>query len=138
MLSLANVPTFDDQHTYYCDFMFKNLTNLASTMRNMTQIGSQMKLLNAKLDASRVVGNASSMGLAVNVEMNGLGSVRSIRISEDLMAIEHKVLLEQLTKDSMNQAIKSSKELHISAFKELTGGVELFPGLNEMLENMVK
>ena len=54
------------------------------------------------------------------------------------MAIEHKVLLEQLTKDSMNQAIKSSKEMHISAFKELTGGVELFPGLNEMLENMVK
>ncbi len=118
--------------------MFKNLTNLASAMRNMTQIGSQMKLLNDKLDASRVYGNASSMGMAVNVEMNGLGSVRSISMSDGLLAIEHKVLLEQLTKDSMNQAIKSSKEMHISEFKELTGGVELFPGLNEMLENMVK
>ena len=118
--------------------MFKNLTNLASAMRNMTQIGSQMKLLNAKLDAARVVGSATSAGMAVNVEMNGLGIVRSISISDDLTALEHKVLLEQLSKDSMNQAIKSSKEMHITAFKELTGGVELFPGLNEMLENMVK
>ena len=32
--------------------MFKNLTNLASAMKNMTQIGSQLKSLNDKLRAS--------------------------------------------------------------------------------------
>jgi DNA-binding protein YbaB len=64
--------------------------------------------------------------------------VRTVSISEGLLSPENKTLLEQLTKDSMNQAIKSSKEMHIQAFKELTGGVELFPGQNEMLENMVK
>lgn len=118
--------------------MFKNLTNLASAMRNMTQMGTQMKALNAKLESARVYGSATSGNLAVNVAMSGLGIVQSVSISEGLLTAEQKSIVEQLTKDAMNQAIKASKEMHIQAFKELTGGVELFPGLNEMLENMVK
>jgi DNA-binding protein YbaB len=118
--------------------MFKNLTNLASAMRNMGQLGAQMKALNAKLEASRVYGSASSGGMTVNVEMSGLGIVSSVSISDALRTPESGPTLERLTQESMNQAIKSAKEMHITAFKELTGGVEFFPGLNEMLENMVK
>ena len=118
--------------------MFKNLTNLASAMKNMTQIGSQLKGMNARLEAARVYGSASFESLTVNVELSGLGVVQSISISHELTISDQKSLLQELTKDAMNQAVKAAKEMHITAFKELTGGVELFPGLNEMLENMVK
>jgi DNA-binding protein YbaB len=118
--------------------MFKNLTNLASAMRNVSQMGTQLKALNAKLEAARVFGSASCDEHSVNVEMSGLGIVRAVSLSESLMSTERKTLAEQLTQDAMNRAIKSAKELHIQAFKELTGGVELIPGMNEMLENLVK
>jgi nucleoid-associated protein EbfC len=114
------------------------LTNLAHAMRNVSQLSSQLKSLNARLEAARVFGRAASADHSVNVEMSGLGVVRIVSASPGLLAPENRELLEQLTKDSMNQAIKSAKELHVNAFKELTGGVELVPGLNEMLENMVK
>jgi DNA-binding protein YbaB len=118
--------------------MFKNLTNLASAMRNVSQLGTQLKAINERLEAARVFGTASSGVHTVNVEMSGLGIVRTVSISDDLSKSENKRLLEQLTQDSMNQAIRSAKEMHVAAFKELTGGVELVPGMNAMLENMVK
>jgi DNA-binding protein YbaB len=118
--------------------MFKNLTNLAGAMRNLTQLGPQMKAINSKLETARVYGSASQDGLSVNVAMSGLGLVQSVSISDLLGTGEHKMLLEKLTTDAMNQAIKSAKELHINALKDLTGGAELFPGMNDMLENMTK
>ena len=118
--------------------MFKNLTNLAGAMRNLTQLGPQMKAINSKLEAARVYGSASDANMSVNVEMNGLGLVQSISISDGLASIENKRLLEQLSRDAMNHAIRSAKELHVAALKELTGGAEFFPGMNEMLENMTK
>ncbi len=118
--------------------MFKNLTNLAGAMRNLTQLGPQMKAINARLETARVYGSATRDGMSVNVEMNGLGLVQSVSMSEGISSGESKSLLEQLTRDAMNQAIRSAKELHIGALKDLTGGAELFPGMNDMLENMTK
>jgi DNA-binding protein YbaB len=54
------------------------------------------------------------------------------------MASEHKSLLQDLTRDAMNQAVKSAKEMHISEVKVLTGGAEFFPGMNDMMQNMIK
>jgi len=118
--------------------MFKNLTNLASAMKNMTQIGSQLKGMNARLESARVYGSASSGAHSVKVELTGLGVVQSVSVSQDLAAAEHRSMLEQLTKDAMNQAIKSAKEMHINEVKELTGGAEFFPGMNDMMQNMIK
>ena len=118
--------------------MFKNLTNLASAMKNMTQIGSQLKGMNARLEAARVYGNATSGSLSVNVELSGLGVVLLISVSDELASIDQKSLLEELTKNAMNQAVKSAKEMHIIEVKELTGGAEFFPGMNDMMQNMIK
>ena len=118
--------------------MFKNLTNLASAMKNMTQIGSQLKGMNSRLEAARVYGSATAGTLVVNVELTGLGVVQSISVSDGLASIDQKSLLEQLTRDAMNQAVKSAKELHINEVKDLTGGAEFFPGMNDMMQNMIK
>lgn len=118
--------------------MFKNLTNLASAMKNMGQIGSQLKGMNARLEAARVYGNATDGSLAVNVELSGLGVVQSISVSDGLMSPDQKSLLQDLTRDAMNKAVKSAKEMHINEVKELTGGAEFFPGMNDMMQNMIK
>ena len=118
--------------------MFKNLTNLASAMKNMTQIGSQLKGMNARLEAARVYGSATSGSHYVNVELSGLGVVLLISVSDELASVDQKSLLEKLTKDAMNQAVKSAKEMHIIEVKELTGGAEFFPGMNDMMQNMIK
>jgi DNA-binding YbaB/EbfC family protein len=118
--------------------MFKNLTNLASAMKNMTQIGSQLKGMNARLEAARVYGSAVSGLFSVNVELSGLGVVQSVSVSESLACPEQKSLLQELTKEAMNQAVRSAKEMHINEVKELTGGAEFFPGMNDMMQNMIK
>ena len=118
--------------------MIKNLTNLASAMKNMTQIGSQLKGMNARLEAARVYGSAKSGSHYVNVELSGLGVVLLISVSDELASVDQKSLLEKLTKDAMNQAVKSAKEMHIIEVKELTGGAEFFPGMNDMMQNMIK
>lgn len=118
--------------------MFKNLTNLASAMKNMTQIGSQLKGMNARLEAARVYGSASFESITVNIELSGLGVVQSISISEEYVSGDHKSLVEKLTKEAMNQAVRSAKEMHINEVKELTGGAEFFPGMNDMMQNMIK
>ena len=118
--------------------MFKNLTNLASAMKNMGQLGSHLKSMNTRLEAARVYGSATSGSHSVNVELSGLGVVQSVSISDSLATVEQKVLLQQLTRDAMNQAVKSAKEMHINEVKELTGGAEFFPGMNDMMQNMIK
>ncbi len=118
--------------------MFKNLTNLASAMKNMGQIGSQLKGMNTRLEAARVVGSAESGEFAVNVELSGLGVVLLINISDGLASVGNKELLQQLTIAALNQAVKSAKEMHINEVKELTGGAEFFPGMNDMMQNMIK
>jgi len=118
--------------------MFKNLTNLSTAMKNMGQIGSQLKGMNARLEVARVYGSAASGVYTVNVELSGLGVVQSVSISDGLASIEQKNLLEQLTKDTMNQAGKLAREMHINEVKELTGGAEFFPGMNDMMQNMIK
>ncbi len=118
--------------------MFKNLTNLASAMKNMTQIGSQLQGMNSRLEAARVYGTASFESLTVNVELSGLGVVQSISISHELTISDQKSLLQELTKDAMNQAVKAAKEMHIAEVKVLTGGAEFFPGMNDMMQNMIK
>ena len=118
--------------------MFKNLTNLASAMKNIGQIGGQLKGMNSKLESARVYGSAALGGLTVNVELNGLGVVQSVSVSDGLASIEQKELLQRLTKDAMNQAGRSAKEMHINEVRELTGGAEFFPGMNDMMQGMIK
>ncbi|MFN7894102.1 MAG: YbaB/EbfC family nucleoid-associated protein [Pirellula sp.] len=116
--------------------MFKNLTNFASAMKNLTQLGPQVRAMQLKLESARVYGSSNGIDGTVNVEMSGLGIVTNVDISSTLLQLEHKSTLEHLTKDAMNQANRAAKELHIQAIRDLTGGAEIFPGFNDMLKNI--
>ena len=116
--------------------MFKNLTNFAAAMKNVTQLGSQMRQMQADLAKARVYGSGRTELGGVNIEMNGLGSVTHVSISPDLLSPDQQHTLEKLVLEAVNQAHREAKQLHIQGIRGVTGGAEFFPGFNELLTSM--
>ncbi len=51
--------------------MFKNITQFASAMKNLSQLGPQVQLMQEKLEAARVYGSSYDILGTVHVEMSG-------------------------------------------------------------------
>jgi nucleoid-associated protein EbfC len=109
--------------------MFKNLTNLASVMRQAQQLGGKLQEVNAQLREQRVVGTAG--GGLIEVEANGLGEIVRLRIAPRLLEGGDTDLIESLAPAAINQAIEKAKQTQAEAMQSLMGDVPL-PGLQEM------
>jgi hypothetical protein len=110
--------------------MFKNLTNLASLIKQAQQVGSRMQALNDELKTRRVTGKAG--GGMVEAEVDGLGQVLRITLDPTLIDRKDKELIEDLVPAAVNAAVAKSKELHAEVLRSLTDGMDL-PGLKEAL-----
>lgn len=113
--------------------MFKNLTNLASMLRQAQQVGSQMKDVQDRLKSQRATGS-SGAGL-VEVEVNGLGEVLRLRLDPTLIEKADREMIEDLVPAATNQALAKAKQLHLEAMKSLTAGFSL-PGLDDALAQL--
>ncbi|XZE17704.1 YbaB/EbfC family nucleoid-associated protein [Pirellulaceae bacterium SH449] len=116
--------------------MFKNITQFASAMKNLSQLGPQVQVMQEKLEVARVYGSSYDILGTVHVEMSGLGVVVNTSISTTLLESGHQELTQRLVTEAMNEANRKAKELHVSAIRDLTGGAELIPGFNDMLKNI--
>src|SRR5215813_12342835 len=110
--------------------MFKNLSNLASLIKQAQQVGSRMQAMNEELKSRRVTGKAG--GGMVEAEVDGLGQVLRITIDPGLVERKDRELMEDLVPAAVNAAVAKSKELHAEVLRNLTGGIDL-PGLKEAL-----
>jgi DNA-binding YbaB/EbfC family protein len=110
--------------------MFKNLTNLASLIKQAQQMGGRMQAMNEELKSRRVTGKAG--GGMVEAEVDGLGQVLRITIDPALVERKDRELMEDLVPAAVNAAVAKSKELHAEVLKSLTDGMDL-PGLKEAL-----
>jgi nucleoid-associated protein EbfC len=110
--------------------MFKNLTNLASLIKQAQQMGGRMQAMNEELKSRRVTGKAG--GGMVEAEVDGLGQVLRITIDPALIERKDRELMEDLVPAAVNAAVTKSKELHAEVLKGLTDGMDL-PGLKEAL-----
>jgi DNA-binding YbaB/EbfC family protein len=113
--------------------MFKQLSNLASLMKQAQQMGGKMQEVQDKLKSQRVTGTAGA-GM-VSVEVNGLGEVLRVSIEPDLVAKGDREMIEDLIPAAVNQAVTKSKQLHIEAMEALTQGLDL-PSLNDVLSQI--
>lgn len=113
--------------------MFKNLSNLASLMKQATQIGSRMEEMQSELREKRVHGSAG--GGMVAVECNGIGEMLKIDIAAELIEKGEKDMIEDLVRAATNEAHAKSRELHLDSMKSLTGDMEL-PGLEDALSQL--
>lgn len=113
--------------------MFKglgNLANLGSLMKTANEMRSKMQTLGDELKAKRVSGAAG--GGLVEVEVNGLKEVLSVRIDPALIEKQDREMIEDLLPAAFNAAAKKAEELHAQAMASLTGGLEI-PGLGDAL-----
>jgi len=103
--------------------MFKNLTNLASIIKQAQQVGSRMQAMNDELKTRRVTGQ-SGAGM-VEAEVDGLGQVLRVTIDPSLVERKDRELMEDLIPAAVNAAIAKSKELHAEVLRGLTDGMDL-------------
>jgi hypothetical protein len=103
---------------------------LKALLKQARQLGGQLESVGEELRRLRAKG--SSGGGLVEVEVNGLQEVMTVKIDQSLVDQSDRELLEDLVCDAMNQAIARSRELNAEAMKNLAGGIEI-PGLAEAL-----
>jgi DNA-binding YbaB/EbfC family protein len=113
--------------------MFKNLTNLASMVKQAQAMGEKMKHVGDDLKGQRVTG-ASGGGL-VEVEMNGASEMLRIRIDPSLIEDGDCEMLEELIPAAVNQAQEKARALHAQAMQEMTSGLDI-PGVEEALSKI--
>jgi len=111
--------------------LFKGITNIASMIRQASQMQGKMKDVNEKLKFERVTGSAGA-GM-VEVEANGHGEILRVKIEPELVERGDREMIEDLLPAAVNQATAKAKQLQVEA---MTDGMDM-SGLNEALEQMV-
>ncbi|HBE67027.1 MAG TPA: YbaB/EbfC family nucleoid-associated protein [Planctomycetaceae bacterium] len=113
--------------------MFKNLNGLAQVLRNASSMGEKVKEMREQL--ANEVASGSSGGGMVSVEISGIGEVKKLRLSPELMAQNDQELIEELIPAAMNEALAKVRQMHVEKMREATGGIDL-PGLDDALANL--
>ncbi len=111
--------------------MFKGLGNLASLMRNASEISGRIGEVSNELKQKRTTGEAG--GGMVVVEVNGLGQVLNVTIDPTLVENNELEMIQNLLPAAFNQASTRAKQMHVDAMKQLTGGISL-PGMDDIIE----
>ena len=103
------------------------MKNLGQMMKQAQQMQAKMAEMQAKLAETEVSG--ASGGGMIQVTMNGKGELRRIKIDPALVDPNEVEVLEDLIVAAANDA-KAKVETHVAEkMRELTGGLELPPGM---------
>jgi DNA-binding YbaB/EbfC family protein len=115
--------------------MFKGLSAFGSLLKQAQQMGQRMHDMNEELRKRRVTGTAG--GEMVEVEVNGLLEVLRCRIQPQLLNSADQELLEDLVVAATNQALAKARQHAAEAMKELGGGLEVPPGMEDLLHKLL-
>ena len=103
------------------------MKNLGQMMKQAQQMQTKMAELQAQLAEAEVKG--ASGGGMIEVTMNGKGEMRRIKIDPALVDPKDVEVLEDLIVAAANDA-KGKVEAEVAGkMRELTGGLELPPGM---------
>ncbi len=104
------------------------MKNIVQMMKQVQDVQAKMQEMQAGLENLEVSG--VSGGGMVTVTMNGKGVARSVIVDPSLLAADEKSVLEDLVVAAFNDARKKVDDRVKELTAELTGGLELPPGLN--------
>ncbi len=105
--------------------MMKNLGNM---MKQAQQMQEKMQEMQQRLQEHEETGSAG--GGMVTVTMNGKYEVRSTKIDPSLVDPNDVSVLEDLITAALNDAKEKITEYMQEQMKEVTGGMDLPPGMN--------
>ena len=103
--------------------MFKGLTDMVSMMRQAKQLGGQLEGMQHELRRKRV--RAEAGGGMVAVEVNGLGELAKVEISDELLAKQDGELISSLIVSAAAQAQKKAQETATSDYMQIASNLGL-------------
>ncbi|MFN0054606.1 MAG: YbaB/EbfC family nucleoid-associated protein [Planctomycetales bacterium] len=113
--------------------MFKGIGQVASMLKNASQIQGRMQELQESLRRVRVQGLAG--GGMVSVEMNGQQQVLACHIDPAVFASGDREMIEDLLVGAFNQALDKVRQTTAEEMSKLAGGFDL-SGLGETLSKL--
>ena len=103
------------------------MKNLGDMMKQARELQGKMEQLQTELETLEVQGSAG--GGMVNVTMTGKGEVVKVAIDPSLMKENEREILEDLIVAASADAKGKAERAAQDKMKELTGGLQLPPGL---------
>lgn len=103
------------------------MKNLGDMMKQARELQGKMEQLQTELETLEVQGSAG--GGMVNVTMTGKGEITKVAIDPGLMKENEREILEDLIVAASADAKGKAERAAQDKMKELTGGLELPPGL---------
>jgi DNA-binding YbaB/EbfC family protein len=101
--------------------------NQRDLMRQVEQMQNRMLKIQEEIAASTVEGSAG--GGVVTVVMTGDQQMNSVAIKAEVVDPDDIETLQDLIVAAVNDALNRSKELQAKRLGEVTGGMQLPPGL---------
>ncbi|MFT5181698.1 MAG: DNA-binding YbaB/EbfC family protein [Alphaproteobacteria bacterium] len=104
------------------------MKNIGQMLKQAQQMQSKMAEMQEQL-ANLTVEGISGAGLVI-VALNGKGEMKGIKVDPSLMKPDEVEILEDLIVAAHADAKSKSEAKAAEAMKELTGGIELPPGMS--------
>ena len=104
------------------------MKNIGAMLKQAQQMQAKMAEIQERL-AGMTVEGISGAGL-VKVTLNGKGEMKGLMVDPSLMKPDESEILEDLIVAAHADAKVKSEAMTSEAMKELTGGLELPPGMN--------
>ncbi len=99
----------------------KKLGQMASLMKNLPKIREEMTKLQGRI--AQVVVDGDAGGGMVQVKVNGQMEVIGCVISDELMKLNDKELLEDLVRSAINQAIQKARQAVAEETSKMASGM---------------
>ena len=103
------------------------MKNLGQMMKQALELQTRMAELQAELAEMEVTGS-SAAGMC-QVTLNGKGEAKRLKIDPSLVSGEEVAVMEDLILAAFNDAKAKSEERMREKMSELTGGLQLPPGM---------
>jgi DNA-binding YbaB/EbfC family protein len=107
--------------------MFKEIGQLASLMRNLPKLQQEAEQLKQKL--GRIIAEGTAGGGMVSAKVNGHMELLACSISDDVLKMNDREMLEDLIKAAVNQAIQKSRQAVTEETSKMASGLGLPGGL---------
>jgi nucleoid-associated protein EbfC len=107
--------------------MFREFGQLAGMLRQLPKIKEEMERLQQRL--AQLTSDGDAGGGMVRVRVNGKMEIVSCTLSEEVLRLEDREMLEDLIKAACNQALERVRQQIAAETGKMTAGLGLPPGL---------
>jgi DNA-binding YbaB/EbfC family protein len=108
--------------------MFKEIGQMAGLLKNLPKIREEMGKLQERMGQITADGDAGA-GM-VKATVNGHLEVQRVALSEEVLKMNDKEMLEDLIAAALNHALKKARQLVAEETSKMATGLGLPPGMN--------